>query len=37
VAYDEARELLAAIYGSFAEGFDTVDVLEAEALLEILQ
>jgi len=32
----EARELLAEIYGWFTEGFDTVDLLEAKALLEEL-
>ena len=37
MAYDEARELLAAICGSFAEGFDTVDVLEAEATGQALE
>jgi predicted ATPase/DNA-binding winged helix-turn-helix (wHTH) protein len=31
---DEARELLAPIYGWFTEGFDTVDLQEAKALLE---
>ena len=30
---DEARELLAPIYGWFTEGFDTADLQEAEALL----
>jgi tetratricopeptide (TPR) repeat protein len=30
----EARELLAPIYGWFTEGFDTVDLQEARALLE---
>jgi class 3 adenylate cyclase/predicted ATPase len=30
---EEARELLAPVYGSFTEGFDTVDLKEAEALL----
>jgi predicted ATPase len=33
---EEARELLAPIYGWFAEGFDTVDLQEAKALLEEL-
>jgi TOMM system kinase/cyclase fusion protein len=33
---DEARELLAPIYGWFTEGFDTADLQEAEALLETL-
>jgi predicted ATPase len=32
----EARELLASIYGSFTEGFDTPDLKEAKALLEEL-
>jgi predicted ATPase len=30
---DEARELLAPVYGWFTEGFDTRDVKEAKALL----
>jgi predicted ATPase len=29
----EARELLAPVYGWFAEGFDTADLIEAKALL----
>jgi predicted ATPase len=33
---DEARELLAPIYGWFTEGFDTRDLKEAKALLEEL-
>jgi len=33
---DEARQLLAEIYGWFTEGFDTVDLQEAKALLEEL-
>ena len=33
---DEARELLAPIYGWFTEGFDTRDLKEARALLEEL-
>jgi adenylate cyclase len=33
---DEARDLLAGIYGWFTEGFDTVDLVEAKALLEAL-
>ena len=33
----EARQLLAEIYGWFTEGFDTVDLQEAKALLEELQ
>jgi predicted ATPase/DNA-binding winged helix-turn-helix (wHTH) protein len=31
--HTEARELLAAVYGWFTEGFDTVDLQEAKALL----
>jgi len=34
---DEARELLAEVYGWFTEGFDTVDLIEAKALLEELE
>jgi len=34
---DEARELLAPIYGWFTEGFDTADLQEAKALLDELQ
>ena len=30
----EAKQLLAEIYGWFTEGFDTVDLQEAKALLE---
>jgi predicted ATPase len=33
---DEARELLAPVYGWFAEGFDTLDLKEARALLDEL-
>ena len=33
---DEARELLAPIYGWFTEGFDTADLQEAKALLDEL-
>jgi predicted ATPase len=33
---DEARELLAPVYGWFTEGFDTRDLKEAKALLEDL-
>jgi DNA-binding SARP family transcriptional activator len=33
---DEARELLADIYGWFSEGFDTPDLIEAKSLLEEL-
>jgi adenylate cyclase len=32
----QARQLLAEIYGWFTEGFDTVDLREAKALLEEL-
>jgi predicted ATPase len=32
----EARDLLAPVYGSFTEGFDTPDLKEAKALLEEL-
>jgi predicted ATPase len=32
----QARELLAAVYGWFTEGFDTLDLKEAKALLEQL-
>jgi len=31
---DEARDLLAPVYGRFTEGFDTHDLKEAKALLE---
>ena len=31
---DEARNLLASVYGWFTEGFDTRDLNEAKALLE---
>jgi predicted ATPase len=34
---DEARALLASIYGWFTEGFDTADLQEAKALLEDLE
>ena len=33
---DEARELLAPVYGWFTEGFDTLDLKEAKTLLEEL-
>ena len=33
---DEARALLAPVYGWFTEGFDTADLQEAQALLEEL-
>lgn len=31
---DEARDLLAPVYGWFAEGFDTLDLKRAKALWE---
>jgi class 3 adenylate cyclase/predicted ATPase len=34
---DEARELLAPVYGWFTEGFDTPDLLDARALLDELR
>jgi predicted ATPase len=34
--WDEARQLLAPVYGWFTEGFETVDLHEARALLENL-
>jgi predicted ATPase len=33
---EEARAMLAEIYGWFTEGFDTADLKEAKALLEQL-
>jgi predicted ATPase len=33
---DEARNLLDPVYGWFTEGFDTLDLKEAKALLETL-
>ena len=33
---DEARELLAPVYGGFTEGFDTLDLKEAKTLLDKL-
>jgi predicted ATPase len=33
---DEARDLLAPIYGWFTEGFETLDLKQAKALLEEL-
>jgi predicted ATPase len=33
----DARDLLAPIYGWFTEGFDTPDLKEARALLEVLE
>ena len=32
----QARELLAPVYGWFTEGFDTLDLKEAKALLDDL-
>ena len=34
---DEARDLLAPVYGWFTEGFDTLDLKEAKALLNELR
>jgi len=34
---DEARQMLAEVYGWFTEGFDTKDLQEAKALLEKLK
>jgi predicted ATPase len=36
VKRDEARELLAPVYGWFTKGFDTLDLKEAKALLDKL-
>jgi predicted ATPase len=33
---EDARELLASVYGWFTEGFDTADLQEAKALLDVL-
>ena len=33
---EEARNLLAPVYGWFAEGFDTLDLKEAKVLLDEL-
>jgi predicted ATPase len=33
---DEASDLLAPVYGWFTEGFDTLDLKEAKALLDDL-
>jgi|SRR6516162_9372979 predicted ATPase len=33
---DEARQLLASVYGWFTEGFDTLDLKQAKALLDEL-
>ena len=35
-AAEPTRELLAAVYGSFTERFDTADLKEAKALLDEL-
>jgi hypothetical protein len=34
---DAARDLLARVYGWFTEGFDTLDLNEAKALLDELE
>jgi predicted ATPase len=34
--HDEARAMLAEIYGWFSEGFDTADLKDAKALLDEL-
>jgi predicted ATPase len=34
---DEARDLLAPVYGWFTEGFETLDLKEVNALLDQLQ
>jgi len=34
---DEARELLAPVFGWFTEGFDTLDLKQAKALLHELE
>jgi predicted ATPase len=34
---DEARDLLAPVYGWFTEGFETRDLMDAKALLAELQ
>ena len=31
---DDARELLAPVYGWFTEGFDTLDLKQAKALID---
>ena len=33
----DAYQLLAEVYGGFTEGFDTADLQEAQALLEVLR
>jgi predicted ATPase len=34
---DQVRDLLALVYGWFTEGFDTLDLKEAKALLDELR
>ena len=34
---DEARDLIAAAYGSFTQGFETLNLKDAKAMLEALQ
>jgi hypothetical protein len=34
--HDKTRELLAPVYGWFTEGFDTRDLKEVKALLDVL-
>ncbi len=34
---EQAQQMLAPIYGWFTEGFDTADLQEAKALLEVLR
>jgi predicted ATPase len=34
---NEARDLIAPVYGWFTEGFDTLDLKEAKALLDELR
>ena len=34
---DKARDLLAPVYGWFTEGFDTLDLKDAKALLDELR
>jgi len=33
---DEARQTLSSVYGRFTEGFETIDMREAKALLDAL-
>ena len=35
--HQQARDILAPVYGWFTEGFDTQDLIDAKALLEELQ